>query len=73
MAGEGFAFALAHRRRPAGLNAAGAQIVHEVAHIEQWPDIGRGVPLATVAQNMAAFFDDFGRQRQIAADDQIAG
>ena len=40
MAGKGFAFVLAHGRRTTRLYAAGTQVVHEIAHIEQRPDVG---------------------------------
>ena len=49
MPGEHAAFGLAHRWWAAGLYAAGAQVVHEVAHVEQRADVGGGIPFATVA------------------------
>ena len=49
MPGEHAAFGLAHRWWAAGLYAAGAQVVHEVAHVEQRADVGGGIRLATVA------------------------
>ena len=73
MRGKGLPFALAHRWRSAGLHAAGAQIVHEVAHVKQRPDVGGRKPFAAVAEDVAAFPDDFGGERQVAGDHQIAG
>ncbi len=73
MPGKRLPFGLTHRRRPAGLYSAGAQVVHEIAHVEQWPDIGGRIPFAAVAQYMDAFFDHLDGQRQIAGDDQITG
>ena len=56
------------------LDTTRAQIVHEVAHVEQRPNVGRRVPLAAMAENVAVrLFDDFGGERQVAGDDEVAG
>ena len=73
MPGEHAAFGLAHRWWAAGLYAAGAQVVHEVAHVEQRADVGGGIPFAAMAEHVAAFLDDLGGERQVAGDDEVAG
>lgn len=60
-------------RRPAGLDAAAAQCVHEIAHVEQALHIVSVIKLAARIQRAGAFADNGGSQRDIGSDDQITG
>ena len=64
--------ALAQRRRSAGMNSAGPQRIHEVAHVEPLADGLRGMELAARAERMSAVSHHLGRQRYVGGNDEVA-
>jgi hypothetical protein len=69
---EGLPIALAEGWRAAGLQAAAAHGVHEIAHVQPLADVFACVQLTARIQSQAAFFDDFCSQGNIGGDDEVA-
>ena len=72
LVGELLAVALVQRVRAAGLDAAGAQGIHKIAHVEALADGVRRIAFATRVQRHRAFLYHLCRQRNVGGDHQIA-
>ena len=63
----------AQRRRAAGVDAASAQLVQEVAPRNVFADVGVGVQLASEIESHAARLDDQRGKWNVRGDDHVAG
>jgi len=72
LVGEGIAFALAQRRRPAGMQTTGAHAVHEVTHAQPALYVLNRIQLTARIQRMPALVDNLGRKRDVAGNHQVA-
>ena len=70
--GKRFAVILAQGGQTAGIDAAGAQVFHEIPHAQARTNVFPGIQFAARTQHEAFFFDDLRRQRYIAGNHEIA-
>ena len=71
--GERLSIRLAERRRSAGIDATGAQLVHEAAHAEKLLNIVIRIKFTARIQRIRAFLQHVERQRNVGGNDQVAG
>lgn len=71
--GKGLPILFAQGWRAAGVDAAGAEGIHEIPHAQAGVDVLGGVEFAAGVQGMGTPFDDPGGQGDVAGYDQVAG
>src|SRR3954467_11202497 len=71
LVGECHAVCIAESGWTARLDAAAAQLVHELAHGKTFVDVVPGVELAARIERVTAFLDDPSGQRNVGGDNEI--
>ena len=69
----GLAVGLAERRRPAGIDPAAAQGIHEVPHAQALTDIVLGIQVPSRVECQAAPGDHLGSERNVRGHHQVTG